>query len=100
MIAEPPVHAVQPTQDHAADAWDEMFDVVNSENMVIGQQRRDVVHKEGLLHRSVHVICCRPNNGKSVLSYMHRRRSSSQRLGVIRLTCTQTQVLSCCKGVA
>jgi hypothetical protein len=73
MIAESPVRTAQPAQDHAADAWDEMFDVVNSENMIVGQQRRDVVHKQGLLHRSVHVMCCRPNDGESVLSYMHRR---------------------------
>eukprot|EP00953_Heterococcus_sp_UTEX-ZZ885_P034105 17688-Heterococcus_DN1.PRE.3 len=87
MIAESPVRTAQPAQDHAADAWDEMFDVVNSENMVIGQQRRDVVHKQGLLHRSVHVMCCRPNDGSILL----QRRSLEKALepGCWDLSCAE-----------
>jgi hypothetical protein len=66
MRADPPVRTAQPAQAHAADAWDEMFDVVDSEDVIIGRERRDVVHKQGLLHRSVHVICCRPEDGESL----------------------------------
>ena len=35
---------------------DELFDVVNEEDIVIGQEMRSVVHQRGLWHRGVHVL--------------------------------------------
>ncbi|MFT5466935.1 MAG: 16S rRNA (adenine1518-N6/adenine1519-N6)-dimethyltransferase [Verrucomicrobiales bacterium] len=35
---------------------DELFDVVDSENQVIGQKTRAEVHREGLLHRAAHIF--------------------------------------------
>lgn len=35
---------------------EEIFDVVNERDEVIGQERRSVVHKTGLKHRAVHVL--------------------------------------------
>lgn len=40
---------------------EEMFDVVNDEDMVIGQESRSVVHQKGLLHRGVHVWLFAPD---------------------------------------
>jgi len=38
------------------DDSSELFDVVDSENRVIGQATRGEVHAKGLLHRSVHIF--------------------------------------------
>jgi isopentenyldiphosphate isomerase len=35
---------------------DELFDVVNEEDEIIGQEMRSVVHQRGLWHRGVHVL--------------------------------------------
>ena len=35
---------------------DELFDVVNGDDEVVGQERRDVVHERGLLHRAIHAF--------------------------------------------
>jgi len=35
---------------------EEVFDVVNERDEVIGQRRRDEVHRLGLMHRAVHVL--------------------------------------------
>ncbi|MGB7875565.1 MAG: NUDIX domain-containing protein [Anaerolineales bacterium] len=35
---------------------DELFDVVNEDDIVIGQEMRSVVHQHGLWHRGVHVF--------------------------------------------
>ncbi len=35
---------------------EDIFDVVNAEDKVIRQERRSVVHREGLLHRAVHIF--------------------------------------------
>lgn len=35
---------------------DEIFDVVDMDDQVIGQERRDVVHRDDLLHRAVHIL--------------------------------------------
>ncbi len=37
-----------------ADKDDEVFEVVDANNVVIGTQLRGVVHKTGLLHRAVY----------------------------------------------
>jgi len=39
-----------------AQRGDELFDVVDSHDRVVGQQRRDAVHAGRLLHRAVHVF--------------------------------------------
>ncbi|NDV62092.1 NUDIX domain-containing protein [Puniceicoccales bacterium CK1056] len=44
-----------------ADNPDELFDVVDREDRVVGQAPRGVVHAEGLLHRAVHVLVQRQN---------------------------------------
>ncbi len=38
------------------DDSQELFDVVDSEDQVIGQATRGEVHAQGLLHRSVHIL--------------------------------------------
>lgn len=35
---------------------DDLFDVVNERDEVIGVERRGVVHRDGLLHRAVHIL--------------------------------------------
>lgn len=44
---------------------DEVFDVVDEDDVVVRQERRAVVHEEGLLHRAVHVLVF--NKKKEVL---------------------------------
>lgn len=36
--------------------YDEIFDVVDSEDMVIGKASRLQVHNNDLIHRSVHIL--------------------------------------------
>jgi isopentenyl-diphosphate delta-isomerase len=46
-------------RDQAADSSDpadELFDVVDAEDRVIRQERRSVVHAQGLSHRAVHIF--------------------------------------------
>lgn len=40
---------------------DEVFDVVDAEDRVIGREFRGVIHRRGLLHRAVHVFWLRPD---------------------------------------
>ena len=40
------------------DAW---FDVVDAEDRVVRQEKRSVVHREGLLHRAIHLLVRRPD---------------------------------------
>ncbi|MEM6822532.1 MAG: NUDIX domain-containing protein [Verrucomicrobiota bacterium] len=35
---------------------DELFDVVDNNDQIIGQQPRSVVHAQGLFHRAVHIL--------------------------------------------
>ncbi len=44
------------TTQHQAQRGDEIFDVVNDRDEVIGQSTRREVHARGLLHRAVHVL--------------------------------------------
>jgi 16S rRNA (adenine1518-N6/adenine1519-N6)-dimethyltransferase len=39
-----------------AQAAEEMFDVVNERDEVVGRERRSEVHRQGLRHRAVHVL--------------------------------------------
>ncbi len=38
----------------AADKDEELFDIVDEENNVVGQERRNVVHAQGIKHRAVY----------------------------------------------
>lgn len=42
-----------------ADNPDELFDIVDADDRVIGVARRADVHAKGLLHRAVHILVCR-----------------------------------------
>ena len=35
---------------------DELFDIIDEEDIVIGQEMRSIVHQQGLWHRGVHVL--------------------------------------------
>ena len=51
--------AARSPDDHSAGAQDvngEIFDVVDDQNRVVGQQPRGVVHREKLLHRAIHIF--------------------------------------------
>jgi 16S rRNA (adenine1518-N6/adenine1519-N6)-dimethyltransferase len=51
--------ATDSPEDHSTGAQDvdrEMFDVVDEQNRVIGQQPRGVVHREKLRHRAIHIF--------------------------------------------
>jgi len=48
-----------PLKSHAQKG-DEMFDVVDESDRVVGQERRDIVHRDGLLHRAVHLFVFNP----------------------------------------
>ncbi|HET6325496.1 MAG TPA: NUDIX domain-containing protein [Planctomycetaceae bacterium] len=48
-----------PRDSHSADAADpsdELFDVVDADDRVIRQEKRSVVHAQGLAHRAVHIF--------------------------------------------
>jgi len=40
---------------------DEIFDIVNDKNEVVGQEKRQVVHQTGIWHRGVHVFLFTPD---------------------------------------
>ncbi len=50
---------------------DELFDVVDEDDRVVGREQRAVVHAEGLLHRAVHVFLV---NGRGELLLQKRSR--------------------------
>jgi isopentenyl-diphosphate delta-isomerase len=43
-------------EEEALKMPDELFDVVNEQDIVLGQEMRSVVHQRGLWHRGVHVL--------------------------------------------
>jgi 16S rRNA (adenine1518-N6/adenine1519-N6)-dimethyltransferase len=45
-----------PPDDQSANSADELFDVVDDTDCVVRQERRSVVHAQGLLHRAVHIF--------------------------------------------
>jgi isopentenyldiphosphate isomerase len=49
-------HETFPTNEHAATVPEEIFDVVNERDEVVGQEARSKVHRLGLRHRAVHVL--------------------------------------------
>jgi isopentenyldiphosphate isomerase len=54
------------------DVGDEIFDVVNERDEVIGQERRAEVHRLGLRHRAVHILLF---NGRGELFLQKRSMS-------------------------
>ncbi|CAG9464211.1 unnamed protein product [Pedinophyceae sp. YPF-701] len=69
--AEPPVAPGGP----AADNEKEWLDVVNEKNEVVGKELRGKCHKEGILHRAVHVFLFRKDG-----SLLIQRRSARKKL--------------------
>ncbi|KAG5178199.1 NUDIX hydrolase domain-like protein [Tribonema minus] len=71
---------------HGADDWAEIFDVVDEHDRVVRQERRDVVHKLGLWHRSVHIFVT-DDHGRVLL----QRRSDKKALeaGCWDLSCAE-----------
>ena len=55
---------------------DELFDVVNEHDIVIGQEMRSVVHQRGLWHRGVHVLLF-TNDGKLLVQQRSKDRVQS-----------------------
>lgn len=65
---------------------EEIFDVVNDDDMVIGQEKRSVVHQKGLLHRGVHVWLFSPD-GKLLI----QRRSDDRPTAPGALDCSVSE---------
>ena len=65
---------------------EEMFDVVNDDDVVIGQERRSVVHQTGLQHRGVHVCLFTPDGRLLV-----QMRSSSRHASPSSLDCSVSE---------
>ena len=55
---------------------EEIFDVVNNDDVVIGQERRSVVHRTGLQHRGIH-ICLFTADGKLLVQQRSKDRHAS-----------------------
>lgn len=55
---------------------DELLDVVNDEDIVIGQEMRSTVHRNGLQHRGVHVFLF-SEDGKMLIQKRSADRASS-----------------------
>jgi isopentenyl-diphosphate delta-isomerase len=55
---------------------DELFDVVNEHDIVIGQEMRSIVHQRGLWHRGVHVLLF-TNDGKLLVQQRSKDRVQS-----------------------
>jgi isopentenyl-diphosphate Delta-isomerase len=55
---------------------EEMFDVIDDDNHVIGQERRSVVHQTGLQHRGVHMFLF-TSDGKLLVQQRSKDRKNS-----------------------
>ena len=44
------------TSNNPAHGSEEIFDVVNTEDEVVGTEKRSVVHRKQLMHRAIHVF--------------------------------------------
>ena len=61
---------MEPSADHTAhSSADDLFDIVDERDAVIGTERRAVVHGQGLRHRAVHILL---QNGKGEI-FLQRR---------------------------
>lgn len=54
---------------------DELFDIVNEDNVVVGQEWRSIVHQRGLWHRGVHIFLFTPD-GKLVVQQRSKDRDT------------------------
>ena len=54
---------------------DELFDIIDEEDRVVGQEMRTVVHRRGLWHRGAHVLLFTPDDK---LIVQQRAKSKSQ----------------------
>lgn len=63
---------------------DEVFDVVDAANRVIGRERRSVIHARGLLHRACHLLWLRAD-GQLCLQRRSYRKDSCP--GLISTSC-------------
>lgn len=61
---------------YKTDPSNEIFDLVDDDGKIIGQERRGVVHTTGLLHRAVYVWVFNTNN-----AVLLQRRSLSKLIG-------------------
>lgn len=59
----------------AAQDPDEVFDVVDGDNRVVGRERRSVIHARGLAHRAVHLLWLR-DDGQLCLQRRSFRKDS------------------------
>lgn len=67
-----------------AQRRDEVFDVVDAQDRVVGQGRRSEIHARGLLHRAVHVLWLR-GDGQLCLQRRSFRKDSCP--GLISTSC-------------
>jgi isopentenyldiphosphate isomerase len=68
----------------AAQDPDEVFDVVDASNRVIGRERRAVIHARGLLHRAAHLLWIR---GDGLLCLQRRSFRKDSCPGLISTSC-------------
>jgi len=52
---------------------DELLDIINADDVVITQHMRSVVHRQGLLHRGVHIFLVNPDGRLLVQKRSHQR---------------------------
>jgi len=55
---------------------DELFDIVNDDDLVIGQETRSIVHQRGLWHRGAHVFLF-TSGGKLLVQQRSKDRAHS-----------------------
>ena len=65
---------------------DELFDIVDEEDIVIGQEMRSVVHQRGLWHRGVHVLLF-TRDGKLLV----QQRSKDRLHAALALDCSVSE---------
>lgn len=55
---------------------EEFLDIVTENNLVIGQEKRSVVHQSGLWHRGVHIFLFTPDRNLVIQQRSKRRKQS------------------------
>lgn len=65
---------------------EEIFDIVNDEDVVVGQAKRSVVHRTGLQHRGIH-ICLFTPEGQLLI----QQRSQSRHASPSSLDCSVSE---------
>ena len=64
---------------------EEIFDVVNERDEVIGQQPRSEVHRLGLMHRAVHVLVFNAAGQVFLQKRSHEEGPAARLVGFVRL---------------